>query len=95
MKATFSWLGVLCRWWWGNGLRGHLLDLPDQKALLVDELLVFRAVFEECGEKAEKLFAVADENLLHCQGLVGVRYEYLLLLVPALLFVAACSTLKT
>jgi hypothetical protein len=60
-----------------HGLRWQLLNLPYQEALLVDELLVFGSVFEERWEEAEELLAVADQDPLHCQRLVGVCHKHL------------------
>jgi hypothetical protein len=57
-------------------VRQHL-NLPDQKALLVRELLVVSAVVEERRQELEQLFAVVDEDLLHGDGFVGVGDKYL------------------
>lgn len=58
--------------------------MPNQEALLVDELVVFRAVLEKGREKSQQLLAVADENPLDSNGFVRVGDEYLLWLVQGI-----------
>jgi len=47
--------------------RGQCLDLSDQKAFLVRELVIFCAVVEKVGEKLQQPFAIIDENALDCK----------------------------
>lgn len=69
--------GMLCRHRWSNRQRRHLLNLPDQEALLVDELFIFSAVLEERGQEAQKLLAIAHQYFLHRDGLVRVCHKHL------------------
>ena len=50
------------RW---DGCWRQLLDLPNQKALLVNKLLVFCPVFQKRGQEAQKLIPVANQDALH------------------------------
>jgi hypothetical protein len=67
--------GILYRRWWDRGLRGQLLNLPYQEALLVDELLVLRPVLQESRQETQELLTVANQNLLNCMRLVRIRDE--------------------
>jgi hypothetical protein len=64
--------GTLYRRWRNCRLRRQLLNLSYQKALLVNELLIFGTVLEESRQEAQKLLAVAYQNLLHRVRLVWV-----------------------
>ena len=50
----------------------HTLNLPDQKAFFVSELVVIGSIFKKSGEKVEKSLAVIDEDSLHSGRLVRV-----------------------
>lgn len=49
--------------------------MPDQKALLVCELIVLGAVLQEAREKAKKLVTVTDEYSLYCERFIWIGYE--------------------
>jgi hypothetical protein len=54
-----------------------LLNLPDQEAFLVDELLVLGPVLEERGQEPQELLAVAHQYLLHRERLVWIGDKHL------------------
>jgi hypothetical protein len=87
--------GILYRWWWDSRLRGQLLNLPYQEALLVDELFVLGAVLEESRQETQQLLTVANQNLLHRVGLVRIRNKDLESLDRIHVVLSGIRTLKT
>lgn len=62
---------------WLDGFIGEFLNLADQEALLVRELVVLRPVFEELGQESQKSVPIVDEDSLHLHRFVWVGDEYL------------------
>jgi hypothetical protein len=87
--------GILYRWWGNSGLRGQLFNLPYQEALLVDELFVLGTVLEESRQETQQLLTVANQNLLHCMGLIRIRDKNLESLDRMCVVLSEYRTLKT
>ena len=58
-----------------DGRRWQHLDLPNQEALLVDELVVVRPFCKELRQEFQELLPIVDQNLLNGYRLVRVGDE--------------------
>ena len=56
-------------------VRRQGFNLPNEKALLVCELIVFCPVFQELWEEIQKSITVVHEYPFDCRGLFWIRYK--------------------